>query len=78
MERIAASPDELDIGAVGIRHFYLNARCAREPPLTGDARLDALAGAVPSISRQYRLPTVPAWASRARLGILGMAVLDPL
>jgi hypothetical protein len=35
----------------------------REPTLTGDARLDALAGAVAEyLSRQYGLPTVPAWA----------------
>jgi hypothetical protein len=35
----------------------------REPPLTGDARLDALAGAVAEYpARQYGLPTVPAWA----------------
>jgi hypothetical protein len=34
-----------------------------EPPLTGDARLDALAGAVAEyLARQYRLPAVPAWA----------------
>ena len=35
----------------------------REPPLTGDARLDALAGAVAEyLARQYALPTIPAWA----------------
>jgi hypothetical protein len=35
----------------------------REPPLTGDAHLDALAGAVAEyLARQYALPTVPAWA----------------
>ena len=35
----------------------------QEPPLTGDARLDALAGAVAEyLSRQYKLPTIPAWA----------------
>jgi hypothetical protein len=34
-----------------------------EPPLTGDAHLDALAGAVAEyLARQYGLPTVPAWA----------------
>jgi hypothetical protein len=34
-----------------------------EPPLTGDARLDALAGAVAEyLARQYRLPAVPTWA----------------
>jgi hypothetical protein len=35
----------------------------REPPLTSDARLDALAGAVAEyLSRQYNLPMIPAWA----------------
>jgi hypothetical protein len=35
----------------------------QEPPLTGDARLDALAGAVAEyLSRQYKLPSIPAWA----------------
>jgi hypothetical protein len=35
----------------------------REPPLTGDAHLDALAGAVAEyLSRQYRLPGIPQWA----------------
>ncbi len=34
-----------------------------EPPVTGDARLDALAGAVAEyLARQYRLASVPAWA----------------
>jgi hypothetical protein len=34
-----------------------------EPPMAADARLDALAGAVAEyLARQYRLPTVPAWA----------------
>ena len=34
-----------------------------EPPLTGDARLDALAGAVAEyLARQYKLPSIPAWA----------------
>jgi hypothetical protein len=38
--------------------------CLRdEPPLTGDARWDALAGAAAEyLARQYGLPTVPAWA----------------
>lgn len=38
--------------------------CLRdEPPRIGDARLDALAGAVAEyLARQYGLPTVPAWA----------------
>jgi hypothetical protein len=34
-----------------------------EPPITGDARFDALAGAVAEyLARQYRLPSVPGWA----------------
>jgi hypothetical protein len=35
----------------------------REPPLTGDAHLDALAGAVAEyLARQYRLSGIPQWA----------------
>jgi hypothetical protein len=35
----------------------------RKPPLTGDAHLDALAGAVAEyLSRQYALSTIPDWA----------------
>src|ERR1700704_3908239 len=35
----------------------------REPPLTGDAHLDALAGAgAEYLARQYRLPGIPQWA----------------
>jgi hypothetical protein len=34
-----------------------------EPPLTRDAHLDALAGAVAEyLARQYELPSVPSWA----------------
>jgi hypothetical protein len=34
-----------------------------EPPITGDVRLDALAGAIAEyLARQYRLRAVPAWA----------------
>ena len=34
-----------------------------EPRLTGDARLDALAGAIAEyLAKQYRLASVPAWA----------------
>jgi hypothetical protein len=36
---------------------------ADRPPLTGDERLDALAGAIADyLARQYRLPKVPDWA----------------
>jgi hypothetical protein len=44
-----------------------NARFATieaEPPLSGDARLDALAGAVAEyLAKQYRLGRVPKWVS---------------
>src|SRR5437763_17158893 len=34
-----------------------------EPPLTGNTRLDALAGAVAEyLARQYKLPSIPVWA----------------
>src|SRR5215475_11757871 len=50
--------------------FYLTttaegrlATLRREPRLTGNARLDALAGAVTEyLARQYELPSIPAWA----------------
>ena len=49
--------------------FYLAPRERRpetlqtEPPLTGDAHLDALAGAVAEyLARQYRLSAIPKWA----------------
>jgi hypothetical protein len=35
----------------------------REPPMTGDSHLDALAGAVAEyLARQYELPGIPSWA----------------
>jgi hypothetical protein len=35
----------------------------REPHLTGDARFDALTGAVAEyLARQYELPSIPSWA----------------
>jgi len=35
----------------------------REPALTGDGHLDALAGAVAEyLARQYELPSIPSWA----------------
>ena len=58
--------------AVGIsRHLLSRANAPErrleslrdEPPLTGDAHLDALAGAVAEyLARQYGLPAVPEWA----------------
>jgi hypothetical protein len=55
--------------------FYLaatsearEATLAEKPKFTGDARLDALTGAIADyLARQYRLPKVPDWAfERAR------------
>ncbi len=50
--------------------FYIASASARpamladEPPPTGDARLDALAGAVAEyLAKQHALPAVPPWAS---------------
>jgi hypothetical protein len=69
-ERIIAG-DEHDMALPEfLDTFYLASTVERrvetlrdEPPLTGDARLDALAGAVAEyLSRQYDLPTIPAWA----------------
>jgi hypothetical protein len=69
-ERIIAG-DELEMALPEfLDTFYLAPTPERrvetlrsEPPLTGDARLDALAGAVAEyLSRQYALPTIPAWA----------------
>jgi hypothetical protein len=37
-----------------------------EPPLIGDAHLDALAGAVAEyLARQYKLPSIPAWTFKS-------------
>ena len=69
-ERMIAG-DENDIAlAEFLDTFYLAPTAERrietlrqEPRLTGDARLDALAGAVAEyLSRQYKLPSIPAWA----------------
>ena len=68
-ERIIAG-EELDTTlAEFLDTFYLattdNDRLAalsREPPLTGNVRFDALAGAIGEyLSRQYGLPSIPAW-----------------
>jgi hypothetical protein len=41
------------------------AALAAEPPRTGDARLDALAGAMGEyLAKQFRLPHVPAWVAQ--------------
>jgi hypothetical protein len=69
-ERITAG-DELEVAlSEFLDTFYLAETrelrietLRREPPLTGDAHLDALAGAVAEyLSRQYGLPTIPDWA----------------
>jgi hypothetical protein len=40
---------------------------ADEPPLTGDPRLDALAGACAEyLAKLYRLPAVPSWTAGAK------------
>jgi hypothetical protein len=69
-ERIMAGTDSDVALAEFLDTFYLtptaNARVEtlrREPPLTGDSHLDALAGAVAEyLGRQYELPSIPSWA----------------
>jgi hypothetical protein len=69
-ERIIAGDENGAALAEFLDTFYLAPTSERrietlrqEPPLTGDARLDALAGAVAEyLSRQYKLPSIPAWA----------------
>jgi hypothetical protein len=66
---IAGAPRE-DTLSEFLDTFYLTptpqerfASLTDEPPVTGDARFDALAGAIAEyLARQYRLPMVPAWA----------------
>jgi hypothetical protein len=69
-ERITAG-DELEMVLSEFLDTFYLARTSelraetlrREPPLTGDAHLDALAGAVAEyLARQYDLPSVPTWA----------------
>ena len=69
-ERIVAG-DERDMAlSEFLDTFYLTPTrerrmqtLCREPPLTGDAHLDPLAGAVAEyLARQYRLPGIPQWA----------------
>lgn len=70
IRRIAAGETRARALAEFLDHFYLrpsaDARWAAlsEPPaLTGEPRLDALAGAIAEyLARQYRLPRVPDWA----------------
>ena len=69
-ERILAGADGDVALAEFLDTFYLTGTAdarletlRREPPLTGDARLDALAGAVAEyLARQYELTSIPSWA----------------
>ena len=69
-ERILAGAD-CDVAlAEFLDTFYLTATAdgqldglRGEPRLTGDARIDALAGAMAEyLARQYELPSIPPWA----------------
>jgi hypothetical protein len=52
----------LDIFYTARTHVASAACLAEEPPLTGDPRQDAYAGAVAEyLARQYDLDAVPAW-----------------
>ena len=69
-ERILAGADGDVALAEFLDTFYLTATAEarldtlrREPPITGDPHLDALAGAVAEyLARQYELPSIPSWA----------------
>ena len=69
-ERIIAGDEHEMALSEFLDTFYLAPSAERrietlqpEPPLTGDAHLDALAGAVAEyLARQYALPTIPDWA----------------
>lgn len=69
VERIRSGDPQDAAFAEYLDTFYLApsperrlATLAEEPALTGDPRLDALAGAIADyLARQYRLPHVPDW-----------------
>src|SRR5262245_3267293 len=69
-ERIAAGISLETALAEFLDTFYLTstpegrlATLRDEPSLIGNARIDALAGAVAEyLARQYELPSIPAWA----------------
>jgi len=69
-ERIMAGADSDVALSEFLDTFYLTSTAdgrldtlRRKPPLTGDAHLDALAGAVAEyLARQYELPSIPSWA----------------
>jgi hypothetical protein len=68
-ERITAAETDMVL-AEFLDTFYLAETPERrletlrdEPALTGDSRLDALAGAIAEyLARQYQLPSIPVWA----------------
>jgi hypothetical protein len=61
--RDKALPEFLDTFYLAPTAELRFAALAETPPLTGDGRLDALAGAMADyLARQYRLPRVPDWA----------------
>jgi hypothetical protein len=69
IEQILAGEPRDEILAEFLDTFYLAATpqrrldaIAHEPRITGDSRLDALAGAVAEyLARQYRWPRIPGW-----------------
>jgi hypothetical protein len=62
--RGAALPEFVDSFLLAPDDEARYASIEAEPPLSGDARLDALAGAVAEyLAKQYRLGRVPHWAS---------------
>ena len=69
-ERVAAGADYETVLSELLDTFYLAPSALQrlavlrdEPGLSGDPRLDALAGAIAEyLARQYRLPEIPGWA----------------
>jgi len=69
-ERVAAGADYETVLSELLDTFYLAPSALQrlavlrdEPGLSGDPRLDALAGAIAEyLARQYRLPEIPDWA----------------
>jgi hypothetical protein len=63
----AALPEFVDTFLLAPDNEARYATIAVEPPPSGNARLDALAGAVAEyLAKQYRLGRVPAWVSHPR------------
>lgn len=61
--RDKALPEFLDVFYLAPTPEMRQATLVDRPALTGDARLDALVGAMADyLARQYRLPKVPDWA----------------